>query len=68
MIEALGWITLYLLVGIALLPIPMLVDKLTNAVEGKRILWIYVLLWPFTGFVGLILVWAIAWEEFKNYK
>lgn len=65
MIELLGYITLYVLVGVVLLPVWMLMDSMEDVIVPKRIrLLKYIIFWPAQLFFASIL----GWIEFKEYK
>ena len=69
MIEILGYIFLYLIVGVVLLPYWLLFFKETDDSKKKMSqLYTYVLLWPLAMPLLLFLMLFLEWDELKNYK
>lgn len=72
MIELLGYIVLYLMIGILLLPFLMVVDRYgpeeSDAETSKRTLHIVALLWPITIIITITTLWLRGWKHYSDYK
>lgn len=72
MIELLGYIVLYLMIGILLLPFLMVVDRYgpeeSDAETSKRTLHIVALLWPITIIITITKLWHEGWKHYSDYK
>ena len=68
MIEVVGYITLYLLAGVIMLPFAMLVDKMLEADKKRKFLFTFIIGWPVTSVFSIFVILIVGWTELKNYK
>lgn len=72
MIEILGYITLYLLIGVVLLPYFLLSDnkilELAPFILTRGRVATGVVSWPIVFPVAVVVLWFGGWKELKNYK
>ena len=72
MIEILGYIFLYLIVGVLLLPITAMIDKCLDTQQNRIALAANLLVWPALIIIGgtgaLLIIWIDGWSELENYK
>lgn len=69
MIEILGYITLYLIIGVVLLPFCL--DGNSDSETKREDRWVIisgVLVWVVMFPIALIVIWLASWKELKNYK
>lgn len=71
MIEVIGYVIVYLVVGFLFLPFPMWGDKIVGKAffdETKWGLFGYMLVWPVLIWLALFILWVEGWEETGKYK
>ena len=68
MIEIIGYITLYLLIGIIMLPFAMLVDEILKAEKKRASFPFFIVFWPLTSIFSIFIILTVGWMKFKNYK
>ncbi len=67
MIEILGYIFLYLIVGVVLLPLTMAGNVESKVKQKSRLLWWFIL-WPTVIPLAIFIILIVGWRELKNYK
>ena len=67
MITFLGYISLYLIIGVVLLPV-VIVNSRDDENKTKMFLYIAVFTWPLMQVFAIFYMLTAGWEDFKNYK
>ncbi len=71
-IEILGYMALYLIVAVLLLPYHMVVDRYgpegSDTETPKGMLHFVALIWPITIIITIFALWLGGWKHYSDYK